>query len=85
MEEELREHPLFILSVGLNDRGCLPDVSTILHFCHLLEKLQLTPQVLATIIAGPAHQGLLKADTVVEATIIAAPSTAKHSWGVRDP
>ena len=86
MEEELHERPLYRRFVGLDGAARLPDESTILRFRHLLEKHQLAPQVLATINAGLAHQGLLlKTGTVVDATIIAAPSSTKNSSGERDP
>lgn len=86
MEEELHERPLYRRFVGLDGAARLPYESTILRFRYLLEKHQLAPQVLATINAGLAHQGLLlKTGTVVDATIIAAPSSTKSSSGERDP
>ncbi len=92
IEEELHERPLYRRFVGLDGAARLPDESTILRFGktpsprHLLEKHQLAPQVLATINAGLAHQGLLlKIGTVVDATIIAAPSSTKNCSGERDP
>ena len=64
----------------------MPDESTILRFRHLLEKHELAPQVLAIINAGLAQHGLmLKTGTVVDATIIAAPSSTKNKDGERDP
>ena len=86
MEEELHERPLYRRFVGLDGAARLPDESAILRFRHLLEKHRLAPQVLATINVGLAHQGLLlKPGTVVDATIIAAPSSTKNSSGERDP
>lgn len=86
MEEELHERPLYRRFAGLDGAARLPDESTILRFRHLLEKHQLAPQVLATINAGLAQQGLmLKTGTVVDATIIAAPSSTKNAGGERDP
>jgi len=86
MEEELHERPLYRRFVGLEGAARLPDETTILRFRHLLEKQQLAPQVLATINAGLAQQGLmLKTGTVVDATIIAAPSSTKNASGERDP
>ncbi len=86
MEEELHERPLYRRFVGLDGAARLPDETTILRFRHLLEKQQLAPQVLATINAGLAQQGLmLKTGTVVDATIIAAPSSTKNKEGDRDP
>jgi IS5 family transposase len=50
-----------------------PDESTILRFRHLLEKHELSAKLLATINATLAKRGLLlKAGTVVDATLIAA-------------
>jgi IS5 family transposase len=86
VEEELHERPLYRRFVGLEGAARMPDETTILRFRHLLEKHQLAPQVLATINAGLAQQGLmLKTGTVVDATIIAAPSSTKNKDGERDP
>ena len=86
MEEELHERPLYRRFAGLDGAAKMPDESTILRFRHLLEKHALAPQVLATINAGLARHGLmLKTGTVVDATIIAAPSSTKNKHGERDP
>ncbi len=86
MEEELHERPLYRRFVGLDGAARMPDETTILRFRHLLEKQQLAPQVLGIINAGLAQQGLLlKTGTVVDATIIAAPSSTKNQSGERDP
>ena len=64
----------------------LPDESTILRFRHLLEQNNLSLQILATVNATLTPKGLLlKSDTVVDATLIAAPSSTKNSSGERDP
>jgi IS5 family transposase len=64
----------------------MPDETTILRLRHLLEKHQLAPQILASINTGLAQQGLmLKTGTMVDATIIAAPSSTKNKNGQRDP
>ncbi|MXN30518.1 IS5 family transposase [Delftia sp. CH05] len=86
MEEELHERPLYRRFVGLDGAARMPDETTILRFRHLLEKQQLAPQVLTLINTGLAQQGLLlKTGTVVDATIIAAPSSTKNQDGERDP
>ena len=86
MEEELHERPLYRRFVGLDGAARLPDETTILRFRHLLEKHELAPQVLAAINATLVQQGLmLKTGTVVDATIIAAPSSTKNKDGKRDP
>lgn len=64
----------------------MPDETTIMRLHHLLEKHQLPPQVLATINAGLARRGMmLKTGTIVDATIIAAPSSTKNKEGERNP
>lgn len=86
MEEELHERPLYRRFAGLDGVARMPDETTILRFRHLLEKHELAPKVLAIINAGLAQQGLLlKTGTIVDATIIAAPSSTKNQDGERDP
>lgn len=86
MEEELHERPLYRRFAGLDGAARMPDETNILCFRHLLEKHQLAPQVLAAINTGRAQQGLmLKTGTIVDATIIAAPSSTKNKEGERDP
>jgi IS5 family transposase len=85
MEEELHERPLYRRFAGLEGAARMPDETTVLRFRHLLEKHELAPQVLGTINAGLAQHGLmLKTGTVVDATIIAAPSSTKNKSGERD-
>jgi len=92
MEEELHERPLYRRFVGLEGAARLPDETTILRFGkspsprHLLERHQIAAQVLAAINADMAQQGLLlKTGTVVDASIISAPSSTKNKTGQRDP
>lgn len=87
MEEALFDVPLFRefaqLPTGV---ARLPDESTILRFRHLLERHDLAAQILATVNDTLRAKGLLlKAGTVVDATLIAAPSSTKNSTGQRDP
>ncbi len=87
MEEALHDIPLYREFARL-DAGItrLPDESTILRFRHLLEEHQLAQQILATVNAGLIERGLmLKTGTVVDATLIAAPSSTKNDKGQRDP
>ena len=64
----------------------LSDESTILRFRHLLEKHKLAAPILALINAMLAiHSLMLLAGTVVDATLIAAPSSTKNAGGERDP
>jgi IS5 family transposase len=86
IEEELHDRPLYREFVGLAGTARLPVETTILRFRHLLEKRDLAPQVLATINAALARQGLLlKTGTLVDATLIAAPSSTKNKSGERYP
>ena len=71
---------------GLTLSGPIPDESTILHFRHLLERHQLGEALLETINAHLAGQGLrLQAGTILDASIIAAPSSTKNQARQRDP
>ena len=66
--------------------GPLPDETTILHFRHLLERHGLGSALLAEINAHPASLGhRLKTGTIVDASIIDAPSSTKNKTGERDP
>ena len=87
MEEALHDVQLYCEFAHLDPgMGRLPDESTILRFRHLLEEHNLSMQFLATINATLATKGLmLKTGTVVDATLIAAPSSTKNSTGERDP
>lgn len=67
-------------------RESAPDATTLLKFRRLLEQHQLTERIFAAINQVLAVQGLiLKEGTVVDATIIAAPSSTKNRRGERDP
>ncbi len=87
MEEALHDMALFREFAGL-DAGAtrLPDESTILRFRHLLEANGLDLQILASVNATLSAKGLLlKTGSVVDATLIAAPSSTKNASGTRDP
>ena len=87
MEEALHDMPLFRDFAGLggwDDR--LPDKSTILRFRHVLEKHKLAERILATVNLLLGAKGLmLRSGTVVDATLISAPSSTKNASGERDP
>ncbi len=87
MEEALYDTALFREFAGLDmGEDNLPDESTILRFRHLLEAHNLSLQILATVNATLTAKGLLlKSGTVVDATLIAAPSSTRNSSGERDP
>jgi IS5 family transposase len=64
----------------------VPDETTILHFRHLLEKHNLTKELFNQINRHLNARGLLvREGTIVDATIISAPSSTKNRDKVRDP
>ena len=78
--------PVAQFSVGGNSTQRIPDRVSIPRFRHLLEEHELSPRILQIINAKLAANGLLlKSGTVVDATLIAAPSSTKNSTGERDP
>ncbi|HKW03056.1 MAG TPA: IS5 family transposase [Vicinamibacterales bacterium] len=71
--------------VELGDEA-IPDETTILHFRHLLEQHQLPEQLFALVRGLLETKGLLlKAGTIVDATIITAPTSTKNATAQRDP
>ena len=87
MEEALHDISLYCEFARLDPGHMrLPDESTVLRFRHLLEEHNLSIQLMATINATLLALGLmLKTGTVVDATLIAAPSSTKNSRGERVP
>ena len=86
MEEALHDVPLFREFAGLNWDTAVPDETTILRFRRLLEEHKLSAQILAVVNELLSAKGLLlRAGTVVDATLIAAPSSTKNASGQRDP
>jgi IS5 family transposase len=64
----------------------IPDETTILNFRHLLEKHRLTEQLFVEVNSHLADQGItLRSGTLVDATIIDAPSSTKNETRTRDP
>ena len=64
----------------------IPDETTILRFRHLLEQHGLTGAIFDEIGGLLEARGLLlRAGTIVDATIIAAPSSTKNATAARDP
>jgi IS5 family transposase len=67
-------------------REPVPDETTICRFRHLLEHHGLGPALLEDVNAHLAENGLkIGRGTIVDATIIAAPSSTKNATGKRDP
>lgn len=64
----------------------IPDETTILNFRHLLEKHRLTEQMFAEVRQLLEEKKLLlKSGTIVDATIISAPTSTKNATNRRDP
>jgi len=73
------------IGIDLN-RETAPDATTLLKFRRLLETNKLTERIFTAINTLLAAKGLLlKEGTVVDATIIEAPSSTKNKDGTRDP
>ena len=66
--------------------AAIPDETTLLNFRHLLEKHELGAKIFEAVNADLARKGLLlRRGTIVDATIIPAPSSTKNADGERDP
>ena len=86
MEEALYEIASLRTFARLSLGEAIPDETTILNFRHLLEANDLAEDILKLVNAHLARKGLLlKKGSIVDATIIAAPSSTKNSTGERDP
>lgn len=86
MEEALYEIASLRTFARLSLGEAIPDETTILNFRHLLEANDLAEDILRTVNALLARKGLLlKRGSIVDATIIAAPSSTKNAKGERDP
>ena len=86
MEEALYEIASLRSFARLSLNEPIPDETTILNFRHLLEANDLAEDILKSINALLARKGLLlKQGSIVDATIIAAPSSTKNADGERDP
>ena len=71
--------------IALN-RDPMPDATTVLHFRHWLERHDLTKGLFEEVNAMLEERGLLmRQGTIVDATIIAAPSSTKNKQQSRDP
>lgn len=86
MEEALYEIPTLRRFAQLGGRDAIPDETTILNFRRLLETHGLSRQIFERVNAHLARKGQsLRSGTIVDATIIAAPSSTKNQDGKRDP
>ena len=87
VEEALYESPVLRRFVGV-DLGAAPgpDETTICRFRHLLEKHDLCGMMLEAVNLHLEAKGIkIATGTIVDATIIHAPSSTKNKSGERDP
>ena len=85
MEEALYETTILRQFADL-DLNRIPDETTILNFRRLLEQHELAAKILVVINGYLGDRGLsLRQGTIVDATLIHAPSSTKNKDGKRDP
>jgi len=87
VEEALYDSRAMRAFVGI-DLGSepVPDETTVMRFRHLLEQHQLGARIFEEVGRVLLRRGLrLSKGTIVDATIIAAPSSTKNADGQRDP
>lgn len=86
MEDALYEIASMRRFAGLSLSDPLPDETTILNFRHFLERHGLGQVVFALVNQHLAQHGLmLREGSILDASIIAAPSSTKNQSGQRDP
>lgn len=86
MEDSLYEIESMRRFAGLSLSGPIPDETTILKFRHLLEQHKLGEALFKEVNRYLGKQGLiLKEGSIVDATIIEAPTSTKNEDGERDP
>jgi IS5 family transposase len=87
LEDALYDSPALRRFVGVDlGMAAAPDETTILRFRHLLEEHDLGGEMLDEVNRHLADKGIrITTGTIVDATIIHAPSSTKNSSGERDP
>ena len=87
VEDALYDSPALRRFVDVDlGMGAVPDETTILLFRHLLEEHNLGAAILDEVNLHLAGKGIgITTGTIVDATIIHAPSSTKNSTGERDP
>jgi IS5 family transposase len=87
VEEALYDSQAMRAFVGIDlGREPAPDETTVMRFRHLLEEQQLGVRIFEEVGRVLLKRGLrLSKGTIVDATIIAAPSSTKNAEGSRDP
>lgn len=87
VEEALYDSPLMREFVGIDlGREAVPDETTVCKFRHLLEQHELGAAMLARVNEHLRSKGVrITTGTIVDATIIHAPSSTKNQQQERDP
>lgn len=86
MEDALYEIESMRRFAGLKLSDALPDETTILKFRHFLERNKLGDKIFQEVNRHLQKQGLvLREGSIVDASIIDAPSSTKNKQGERDP
>jgi len=86
MEDALHEIESMRRFAGLSLANRMPDETTILNFRHFLEKHKLGKVIFDTMNQHLATHGLiLREGSIVDATILSAPSSTKNKSNARDP
>lgn len=87
MEEEIYDRASFQKFLNLDlIHDPVPDETTILRFRHLLEEHNLFKALFEEINKHLTEKGfLMKSGTIVDATLLSAPSSTKNQTGKRDP
>jgi len=87
VEEALYDSLAMRSFVGIDlGREAVPDETTVMRFRHLLERHKLGERIFEQVGRVLVERGLrLSRGTIVDATIIAAPSSTKNAEGERDP
>jgi IS5 family transposase len=87
VEDALYDSPTMRAFVGIDlGREPVPDETTVCKFRHLLEEHGLAHALFEAVARHLRAHGLtVSTGTIVDATIIAAPSSTKNATGTRDP
>ena len=87
VEDALYESPSMRSFVGIDlGREPAPDETTVCKFRHLLERHQLGRRIFAEVNGYLERHGLkIGTGTIVDATLLQAPSSTKNKSGARDP
>jgi len=87
VEDALNDSPVMREFVGIDlGQEPVPDETTVCKFRHLLEEHELGGEMLETVNLHLQRKGIrITRGTIVDATIINAPSSTKNQSGERDP